>query len=82
MNMQRDKDAYLLGQLAALVGVLSVVMAALPPSVRKQLPGRIDAQIEPLIALMLADSGVDADDGREGAEMVRDLFLDALGRAA
>jgi hypothetical protein len=78
--MDSDREANLLGQITGIVGVLSAVINALPPSARKQLPGRLHASFEPLIAKMLADTGADADAAREGAEMVRNTFLAALMR--
>ena len=78
--MKSDRDAYMLGQLTGIVGVLSAVVDALPPAAREQLPARLHASFEPLIAVMLADTGADADVAREGAEMVRDTFLEALRR--
>lgn len=72
---KRDRDAFLLGQITGIICVLSVVVDALPPSARKRLPARLHASFEPLIAVMLADTGVDADVAREGAEIVRDTFL-------
>ena len=76
--MDTDRNAFSLGQTAGIVAVLSAVIRALPSPARSQLPEQINASFEPLIAGLLADAGADADAGREGAEMVRDIFLAEL----
>ena len=77
---KKDRDVYQLGQVTGIVGVLSAVVDVLPRSARQRLPARLHASFEPLIAVMLTDSGARADVAREGAEMVRDAFLAGLSR--
>lgn len=66
------------GQIVGLVGVLSAVIHALPADLRTKIRQEIENEFEPTIARLLAETHPNADAEREGAEMVRDSFIESL----
>ena len=80
MNRQHD-EAFLMGQVASLIAVMSAMVQALPSATRKRLLQQLNPQFEALIAAMRTAEASDAQTERKGAEWVRDLFLRCIANA-
>ena len=80
--MDRHYDeAFLVGQVASLIAVMSALVQALPPATRQRLLRQLTPQFESLIAAMRTTGESDAQTERKGAEWVRDLFLSQIAKA-
>jgi hypothetical protein len=80
MNYERD-EANLMGQVAGIIAVMSAVVEALPPTTRNRLLQQLHTRFESLLAAMRATGATEGESGREGAEWVRDLFLQQIAKA-
>ncbi len=80
MNQQHD-EAFLMGQVASLIAVMSAMVQALPSATRKRMLQQLKPQFETLIAAMRTTEASDAQTERRGAEWVRDLFLSRIENA-
>jgi hypothetical protein len=78
---QRYDEAFLVGQVASLIAVMSALVQALPPATRKRLLLQLTPQFESLIAAMRATEAPGVQTERKGAEWVRDLFLSQIANA-
>lgn len=80
MNEQHD-EAFLMGQVASLIAVMSAMVQALPSATRKRLLQQLIPQFESLIAAMHTTGQSDLQTERKGAEWARDLFLSRIAMA-
>jgi hypothetical protein len=77
----RHDEAFLAGQVASMIAVMSALVEALPAATRKRLVQKLHPQFESLIAAMRTTGAGDAQTERKGAEWVRDLFLSQIEKA-
>ena len=77
MEHERD-EAFLMGQAAGIIAVMSALVQASPPSTRKRMLEKLRPQFESLFAAMRATGTTEAQTERKGAEWVRDLFLSQI----
>jgi hypothetical protein len=80
MNHERD-EAFLMGQAAGIIAVMSALVQALPPSTHKRMLQKLGPQFESLFAAMRTTGATEAQMERKGAEWVRDLFLSQIAKA-
>ncbi len=80
MEHQHD-EAFLAGQVASMIAVMSALVEALPAATRKRFVQKLHPQFESLIAAMRTTGAADAQTERRGAEWVRDLFLNQIEKA-
>ena len=80
MNHERD-EAFLMGQAAGIIVVMSALVQASPPSTRKRMLQKLRPQFDSLIAAMRTTGATEAQTERKGAEWVRDLFLSQIAEA-
>ena len=77
--MEYDRDeAFLMGQAAGIIAVMSALVMASPPSTRKRMLEKLRPQFESLIAAMGTTGLTEAQTERKGAEWVRDLFISQI----
>ena len=81
MINERDYE-YLMGQVAGMIAVMSAMVQALPPAARTRMQKQMHAQFESLLEAMCATGSAAGLPAREGAEWVRDLFLQRITTAA
>src|SRR4051812_19685761 len=74
-------EAFLMGQAAGIVAVMSALVQASPLSTRKRMLLKLGPQFESLISAMRTTGLTEAHTERKGAEWVRDLFLRQVGAA-
>jgi hypothetical protein len=74
-------EAFLMGQAAGIIAVMSALVQALPAATRKRVLKNLRPQFESLIGAMRATGASDAQIERKGAEWVRDLFLSEIAKA-
>lgn len=79
MEHERD-EAFSMGQAAGIIAVMSALVQASPPSTRKRLREKLRPQFDFLLASMRKTGMTEAQTERQGAEWVRDLFLDQIGK--
>ena len=77
MEHERD-EAFLMGQAAGIIAVMSALVMASPPSTRKRMLEKLCPQFESLIAAMGTAGLTEAQTERKGAEWVRDLFISQI----
>ena len=80
MEHQHD-EAFLAGQVASMIAVMSALLEALPAATRKRLLQELHPRFESLLAAMRTTGATDAQTERKGAEWARDLFLRQLQTA-
>ena len=80
MKHEHD-EAFMMGQVASLIAVVSALVHALPVATRKRLVKQITPQFEALIAAMRSSGETALQTERKGAEWVRDLFLSQIAKA-
>lgn len=62
-------------EIAALTGVVAVLIAALPASSAAQTRDRVHAQLENLLAVVLADSGPHSEAAVQAVQEMRSALL-------
>lgn len=80
MNQQHD-EAFLMGQVASLIAIMSALVQALPAATRKRVQQNLTPQFDSLIAAMRTTGQSDLQTERKGAEWVRNLFLSQIAKA-
>jgi len=80
MSKKRD-EANLMGQIAGMIAVMTAVVQALPPTTRRRLPAQLGVQFDALLTAMRTTAPDDVESGIEGAEWVRDLFLNQIEKS-
>ncbi|MEO7728765.1 MAG: hypothetical protein ABIS45_16055 [Burkholderiales bacterium] len=81
-NMEHQHDeAFLMGQIASMIAVMSALVQALPATTRKRLLQQLRPQFESLIAGMHTTGITDVQTERKGAEWVRDFFFRQIEKA-
>ena len=80
MEQERD-EAFLMGQAAGIIAVMSALVQASPPSTRKRMLEKLRPQFESLFTAMRTTGITEAQTERKGAEWVRDLFLSQIAKA-
>ena len=78
---QHHDEAFLAGQVASLIAVMSALVQALPSAMRSRFLQQLTPQFESLIAAMRTTGESDAQTERKGAEWVRNLFLSQIAKA-
>jgi len=80
--MEHECDvAFLMGQTAGIIAVVSALVQASPPSTRKRMLQKLRPKFESLIGGMRETGMTEAQTERKGAEWVRDLFLRQIAKA-
>ena len=79
MEYEHD-EAFLMGQAAGIIAVISALVQASSPSTRKRMLEKLSPQFESLLAAMRATGMTEAQTERKGAEWVRDLFLSQIAK--
>ena len=74
-------EAFLMGQAAGIIAVMSALVQALPAATRKRVLRNLRPRFEALIAAMRTTGATEAQIERKGAEWVRDLFLSEIAKA-
>jgi len=80
MGDQRD-EAFLVGQAAGIIAVMSALVQAQPATTRKRMLQKLRPLFDSLTAAMRSSGATEAQIERKGAEWVRDLFISQIAEA-
>ncbi len=80
MTHEHD-EAFLIGQAAGTIAVMSALVQALPATTRKRVLKNLRPQFESLLTAMRTTGATGAQIECKGAEWVRDLFLSEIAKA-